>query len=174
MADWVHQLICSYAPRGLLIDTNVLLLYFVGFFDQRLIEKFKRTQSRGYTKEDFVLVVRLVSRFAHIITTPHILAELSNLSLQMPKSHLAAYFKGVVSALRAVREEHVCKDAILSSPRVGLLHKIGITDLSMIEAAKKLKCLVLTDDFKAAGYLKACQCGVINLNHIRGMSWLAG
>jgi len=165
--------ITEYAPRGILIDTNVLLLYLVGLFDETLIQGFKRTRSQGYTREDFAVVQRLVSWFARVITTPQILAELSNLSFQMEEPRLSQYVSCVVSAVRRFHEEYVGKDCILASPRLNLLRRIGFTDFSIIEAAMKQGYLVLTDDFKAAGYLLANRCAVINLNQIRGERWLA-
>ena len=169
----VPELIRRHAPHGLLIDTNVLLLYLVGSFSTEFIERFKRTRSRGYTAEDFVLVANLARLFARVVTMPHILAELSNLSMQIESPHLTAHFRCVVGFLRAAREECVTKDTILLSPRLALLPKIGITDLSIIEAAKRGKYLVLTDDLNAAIALRSALCGVINLNEIRGELWLS-
>jgi hypothetical protein len=167
------DLVARYAVRGLLVDTNVLLLYLVGLLDPELIERFKRTRSSGYGAEDFVLVSNLIALFARIVITPHILAELSNLSLQMEQPRLSAYFGRAVEALRHVTEEPVCKDRMLSSEWLDLLPKIGFTDLSILEAGQRGKYLVLTDDLKAAAYLSRAGLDVINLNVLRGELWQA-
>ena len=166
MISGVGQLISKYSSKGILIDTNVLLLLLVGLFDEGLIEQFKRTNS--YNPEDYHLVGKLISQFHHIVTTPHILAELTNLSPKWKGTRLAGYFATLVEIMKQTREEHICKDLILDSP---LLPKIGFTDLSIMEAAKAKKCLILTDDFRAAGYLQKSGCDVINLNNLRGEMW---
>ena len=169
----MQLLLAKYAQKGILVDTNVLLLYLVGILDTSLIARFKRTQNRGYTEQDFRLVQNLLSLFRQVVTTPQILAELSNLSMQMKDPLLTRYFKHAVCVFRGMREEYVDKDTVLASERLALLPQIGYTDLTMIEAARKSGYLVLTDDFKAAAFLQNANCDVINLNQIRGMLWLA-
>lgn len=44
MREYVEGLIAKYHDRGLLIDTNLLLLFVVGLFDSGLITQFKRTK----------------------------------------------------------------------------------------------------------------------------------
>jgi hypothetical protein len=77
--------LARYRTAGVLVDTNLLLVYFVGAFDPALIPKFKRT--RMYTLEDHPLLVRVLGFFEKVVTTPHILTEVSNLAGQLP-SHL--------------------------------------------------------------------------------------
>ena len=63
---------------GLLIDTNLVVLFAVGTVNRKRIEAFKRT--RQYTEADFDLLLRLLDRPGPVYTTPHILAEVSNLT----------------------------------------------------------------------------------------------
>ena len=154
MASVLETLVVEYAPRGLLVDTNVLLLYLVGLFDRTFVERFKRTRARGYTADDFAIASNLMRCFRRVVTTPHILAEVSNLSFQMEEPRLIGYFRIVVRVLRGLHEQSVPKDLILDSPRLGLLPKIGFTDLSILEAAKRSKYLVLTDDRHVSIYVQ--------------------
>ena len=166
MNGYLAGLLRKHRSHGIIIDTNLLLLYLVGIYSRPFIAKFKRTQK--YSVEDFDAVVGLAGNFKSIVTTPQILAELSNLSFQMPKSKLREYFGYLVDLLQKVREHYVEKDQLIRS---NLLARIGFTDLSIIEAAKQGDYLVLTDDFETTGYLHASKCGVINLNHIRTIQW---
>jgi hypothetical protein len=50
-----------YRRRELLIDTNLLLLYFVGALRPDRIGSFNRTS--GYSTDDFALVERVMSAF---------------------------------------------------------------------------------------------------------------
>ncbi len=69
-----------YRRRALLLDTNLLLLYFVGAFRPDRIGTFDRTSK--YSVDDFALLERLISQFKLMTTTPHVLTEVSNLMAQ--------------------------------------------------------------------------------------------
>ena len=156
----------KHVARGLLIDTNVLLLFLVGLYDEAYIQVFKRTQQ--YTVEDFHLVRDFAAPFHRLITTPHILSELSNLSLALKGERVQGYFAYLVEVLRKAKEIHIGKDELLANKS---LPRFGFTDLSITEAAKRYDYLVFTDDFGMAGLLHAGKCDVINLNHLRQMYW---
>ncbi len=166
MNAYFIELVRKHGSHGIIIDTNLLLLYLVGVYDLSFIAKFKRT--RKYSIEDFNAVSGLAENFRELVTTPQILAEISNLSFQMPESKIGKYFTCLVGVLEKAREHYVEKNQLIRS---NLLARIGFTDVSIIEAAKQANYLVLTDDLKAAGYLQASRCDVINLNHIRTIQW---
>lgn len=159
-------LIRRYASKGLLVDTNVLLMYLVGLYDPDYIDLFKRT--RQYTSEDFRIVQALTRRIRRLVTTPHVLSELTNLSRGLHEQHALEYFRRLVGVIKRAREVYVDKDVLLSHRG---LPQFGFTDMSILEAARGSKYLVLTDDFAAAGMLRAQKCDVINLNHLRQMYW---
>ncbi len=77
MSDHVLQLVERYRSRGVLVDSNVLLLYFVGAYQRQLVPRFKRTAQ--FTVEDYDLLVHFLSNFRRIVTTPNILTEVNGL-----------------------------------------------------------------------------------------------
>jgi len=77
MAD-IGTLIEKHRSKGVLLDTNLLVLFLVGQIDRRQISVFKRT--RNFSVEDFHLLGRLVGTFGTLITTPHVLAQVSDLT----------------------------------------------------------------------------------------------
>ena len=143
-----------------------LLLLGVGLYDSAFIEKVKRT--RQYAIEDFEFVRDFTSRFARIITTPHILAELSNLALDGADLRRRPFVEMIIEVIRQTKELYVEKDAILETE---YLTRIGVTDTGIVELARKKSYLVLTDDFPLSGYLQKYECDVVNLNHIRTARW---
>lgn len=167
----MQDILQKYSKIGLIIDTNLLLLYLVGIYDVNLITNFKRTAK--YTSEDFNIIDNFLKYFNKVITTPYILSELSNLSLQIKEPKKKDYFIYLIKVLKQYYEEHIAKDTILDSRELYLLPQIGFTDLSIIEAVKKNEYLVFTDDFKLTGYLQSLKFDVINLNHIRTSQWLS-
>ncbi len=54
MSDNLQALVTHYRTKGVLVDSNLLLLLFIGSYDPQRIKKFKRTQE--YTFEDFELL----------------------------------------------------------------------------------------------------------------------
>jgi hypothetical protein len=61
---------------GLLVDTNLLVLYAVGTVNRSRIETFKRT--RQYTMDDYDLLVRVLGNFEHLYTVAHVLVGTTN------------------------------------------------------------------------------------------------
>lgn len=81
MKNWVEELFSRYRQKGILIDTNILLLLFVGIVNRERISKFNRTQQ--FTPEDFDILQEIILYFPKIVTTPNILTEVSNLAGQL-------------------------------------------------------------------------------------------
>jgi hypothetical protein len=71
-------LIQKHQAKGVLVDTNLLVLFLVGAVNKRRIPRFKRTQD--YTIEDFDLLKSLIGWFGKLITTPHVLSQVSDLA----------------------------------------------------------------------------------------------
>jgi hypothetical protein len=72
-------LIVKYRGQGVLVDTNLLVLYLVGLVNIERIRTFKRTSS--FEKDDFLLLARLLDHFGPpLISTPHVLSQISDLT----------------------------------------------------------------------------------------------
>jgi hypothetical protein len=151
----------AYRSKGLLIDSNVLLLFFVGLRDRTRIEKFKRTSQ--FTIEDFKLLVDLIQQFKEVVTTPSILTEVSNLLGQLPEKLRYSFYQHFAYTLRDLRERYT-PSGELGDERG--FTKFGLTDMAILQAASG-KYLVLTDDFRLAQYLEHQNVDVINFNHLR-------
>ena len=66
----------SATSAGLLVDTNLLVLFAVGTVNRNRIETFKRT--RQYTMDDYDLLVRVLGNFEHLYTVAHVLVGTTN------------------------------------------------------------------------------------------------
>jgi hypothetical protein len=77
----MRQLPKDWRRKGLLVDTNVLVLYVVGNLDLDLIAKHKRTEK--FIAEDYHLLDRFLRQFKTLITTPNVLTEVSNMVAQI-------------------------------------------------------------------------------------------
>jgi hypothetical protein len=159
---YYEQLIGAHREKGILIDSGLLLLLFVGLCDRGRIQTFKRTKM--FTESDFDLLQGIVRRFDLLVTTPNILTEVSNLLGQLPDNLHAQYFGTFALSLR----ERVNEYYIPSGQLALQVHfpRLGLTDIGIIEQARNGN-LVLTVDLRLYNHL--CDLGIdaINFNHVR-------
>jgi rRNA-processing protein FCF1 len=165
MNDEIQRLVVRYARKGILIDTNILLLYFLGSFDQDLIPSFKRTVQ--FTVEDYNTLLLLLQMFDRLVTTPNILTEVSNLSNQLGEPARTSYFHTFAKQLTLMEELYVASREVAAESE---FIKMGLTDGS-IHKLNKEEYLVLTDDFRLSQSLQHKKIDVINFNHIRPLGW---
>ena len=164
MSETVNQF-QRYRQAGIMVDTNILLLFFIGAFDQNLIPRFKRT--RQFSVEDYATLISILGLFDRIATTPHILTEVSNLSGQLGEPARSEYFKKFSSDITLLEEENVASRDVAQMQE---FVKFGLTDTGIIHLTKG-KYLVLTDDFRLSQYLQSAGVDVVNFNHIRTTYW---
>lgn len=161
---YVQALITQYRHQGILVDTNILLLFFVGSANRKRIARFSRTEK--YSIGDYELLVSAFKFFDLILSTPHILTEVYNLINQIgdpDRSRCLEEFARVVQCLDKFQEVLIESKQITQSQ--GFV-KFGLTDCGIQQVAQG-QYLVLTDDLKLASYLGHQQVDVLNFNHIR-------
>ena len=165
MSQDIDQILAKYRGKGIIIDTNLLLLFVVGSYDQDRITMFKRTKKFG--KDDFMLVKRFVDCFKTVRTTPSILTEVSNHLNQLPEGLQAEFYAAFSDYINNLFEVYRTSASLSKND---CFTKYGLTDTSIIEDAKN-NYVVLTDDFPLSGYLNASGVDAINFNHLRMVNW---
>jgi hypothetical protein len=156
MNDYLLKLIQKYRQKGLLIDTNLLLLYIVGSFDILLIRDFKRTAN--FTEDDFERVSKFIDYFERTITTPHVLTEVSDFidNRQALQIGLKVYIE---------RSQEIFLESLELSKKETFL-KFGLADTSVTYTAKD-SYLIFTDDRPLYGFLISSQIDAVNSDQIR-------
>ena len=154
------DLIGKHRNKGLLIDTNLLLLLVVGLYDRRRIANFKRTAA--YTLDDFQKIGWLAKQFSQLWTTPNILTEVDNLGRQLPSREHSGFSNSLRQLSIGMREEYVISSLVTASRTY---HWLGLADSATLSLTKSL--LIISDDF--ALYQHALKQGydAINFNHVR-------
>jgi hypothetical protein len=167
MIEQCRQLVSRYRRSGVVVDTNILLLYFMGRFAPDQITRFKRTASL-FNTEDFALLVVLLDQFERLLTTPTILAEVSNLSASLGEPLRTTYFEKLKKEI-SLLEEHFTRstDAVESECFI----RLGLTDAAIHALARQNANLVLTADFDLYYFLLSKELDVINFNHLRPIGW---
>lgn len=159
------QLVSRYSNKGVVVDTNLLLLYFVGRYQPNRIGTFKRTEQ--FTIKEYELLCGFLSRFQKIVTTPNILSEVSSLSNQFGEPARSEYFKKFAEGISSLDEHYSTSESLAHEAE---FIRIGLTDTSIRSLAKG-RFLVLTDDFRLSQILLRVGVDVINFNHIRPYAW---
>lgn len=156
MNDYLLKLIQKYKKEGVLIDTNLTLLFIVGTFDINLVRNFKRTSM--FSKNDFERVYKFIDYFDQKITTPHILTEVSDFIDN--RQGLQTLLKGYIENSKEVFLE----SSDLSKKETFL--KFGLADTSVTYSAKD-DYLIFTDDRRLYGFLENSKIDAVNLDQIR-------
>lgn len=146
------------------MDTNVLLLYFVGTYDPDLVERFNRTGNRGFTSGDYHLLDELLAQFDKFVTTPHVLTEVSNWLAYLDEPARSACLGRLAEDIGSMSETLTSASTLGRNPAFMIF---GITDTAIVDAIPPGAYLVITDDLPLFGYLSNQGVDVLNFNHIR-------
>lgn len=159
------ELVEKHRGRRILVDSNLLLLFFIGAYEKELIPKFKRTDK--FLVEDFETLLNFLNLFRQVVTTPNVLTEVSNLANQLPENVKDGFYKLVHSLTSGWDERFIPSNTLLSDTELRIL---GLADVS-ISLAGKNPVLVLTDNLRLAGKLQRRGLDVVNFNHLRSYVW---
>lgn len=165
MSQDVLDLIQRYGSRGVLVDSNILLLCFVGRLERELVPRFKRTAQ--FAVEDYDLLERFLSKFRRIVTTPNILTEVNSLLGQLSEPRRTECRAVLGRGIGLLGEQYLPSADVVQD---GHFLRLGLTD-SVIARLAEGSWLVLTDDLELASFLQQIPVDVINFNHLRPFSW---
>ena len=143
----------------ILLDANLLLLLLIGSFDPRLLTSFKRVST--FSKGDLQLLVSFASA-RQIVTTPHVLTEVSNLANALPQKTRTAWFRHFARFAERFEEVYLPLTTVAGSP---IFASFGLTDaaISMLGTDVAL----VTEDGRLRSYLAQTGLRTYNLRDIR-------
>lgn len=158
-------LVQKHRRSGVLVDTNILMLVIVGSVRRDRIATFKRTKQ--FTVEDYAPCTGFLQHFQRLVTTPQILAEVSNFLGQLPERMLGPHFDALAAGIGTFVELYIPAVEIVPMEE---FRRFGLTDAGIISNPLS-PYLVLTDDFRLSQYLQSKGRDVVNFNHIRPLGW---
>ncbi len=149
-------------PRSanLVLDTNLLLLWLVARSDVLLLETFKRV--RVYSYADIESLRDIVRSFRGQMTTPHVLAETSNLVDQAPLYRRPALIEELRRLTGTVAEVYRPSTALMTRSEFPAL---GLTDTALAELSTQ--AVIATGDHQLSGKILALGGQTINFNQLR-------
>lgn len=158
---YLSYLIMNYKNIGAVIDTNIMLLYFIGQYDINLIEKFERTDT--FTKEEFKILKNIINKMKEIKITPNILTEINNFTKRMDNN----YYDTFRTITKDFNEQYFSTKKLCSNE---FFYKFDITDISILEIAK-MGYLVITNDKKLVGLIRSLKLDVLYWYDIKNLIW---
>jgi predicted nucleic acid-binding protein len=127
--------------KVLLLDTNLLLLLFIGAKDSTLISKARTL--KAFEEADYDLLIDVIDNsFNSLVTTPHIMTEVSNL-LRKEREDIKCLGRESMIEFIDKCEEILEPSAVLVDKSEFM--RLGLTDVA-IAVASQLPAFVLTAD----------------------------
>lgn len=124
----------KYRAKGILLDSNLLVLLFVGRLDPRRVRTFKRTYNQGFTEDDFSLLQNTVTFFSKIITTPHVLTETTNYICELHGEVRQSALRIISETVQTFKERQTeSKKLVLTE----FFPRFGLTDSAVLDLPPK-------------------------------------
>ena len=138
------------------------MLLLVGLVNKRRIPEFKRTQN--FTIADFDTLSTLIGWFGKLVTTPHVLSQVSDLT-DLSGKELTIVRRHFVLLVQKVEEYYDTGTALVTDP---LFVRLGLTDAAIAKVSSR-GILVLTSDLALHLALQHRGFDALNFNHLRAM-----
>jgi len=163
-----EQLFASHRGKRVLLDSNLLLVLLTGAIGVGLFAKFERVSQ--YTFEDYELLLRILSSFRSLLTTPHILTEVSNLANKLSGADRNHWYSNLAALCASERHENGLLEIWAPAAKLAAMPEFvdfGITDCAVAQIASD--GLVITDDHRLSGVLNSRGIAVLNFDDLRAM-----
>lgn len=161
-----EHLFSRFKGKAVLLDANLLLVFLAGFLGARGFKSFKRVHD--YTFGDYELLVRLLSSFSILLTTPHILTEVCNLADSLTGSLKRDWDLNFAVLVRSEKTRIGVRERWAPAAELSYLAEFspfGIADTAVAQLASE--ALVVTEDHRLSGFLGSRGVPVLNFDDLR-------
>jgi hypothetical protein len=150
-------------PTAILLDANLLLLITVGMYDPGLIGR-KRLDT--FSVDDFELLQAFLATFPQNLTTPHLIAEVSNLADQCVPKRQHRQFREFLREHFKQFDEHWMTSTELAGTEAFL--RLGLSDAAVCQlAGQHQRTVVFSVDAELCMMLWNLGLSAENFNHRR-------
>lgn len=163
MARLPESWLAAAQRSGLLVDTNLLVLWVVDEVNPKRIATFKRTSK--YTSADCELLQQILDQVRQIYACAHILSEVSNLT-DLPGDELESSREVLRELITQVIEPAISSQRASSDES---FVRLGLTDAAIVKLAEEHELAVLTDDLALYVVLLERGIPVVNFTYLRGL-----
>jgi hypothetical protein len=142
------------------VDSNLLLLLVVGNWNVRFIATHKRLS--GFNVEDFYLVRDFVASFQSVVTTPHVLAEVSNLAGMATGYAKESIYNQFANVILTLDEKHITSASVSALSEFSIF---GLTDAVLCTVCSTMP--LLTEDRKLASHMRRKGLNALTLDNLK-------
>jgi predicted nucleic acid-binding protein len=135
--------------RDVIIDTNVFILFLAGQINENKIKNY--TRNSLYTKEDYYLLLNIISNYDRIITSPNILTEVDNILNRITGEDKYKYLILIKTIYNQTIEKYIKTKEISQN---WFFDTLGITDSAILMMAKESE-LLISGDSSLCDYAKS-------------------
>lgn len=128
--------------KGVVVDTNVLLLLIVGSYDSRCISEHRRLGST-YNPSDYDKLIRFLGHFDRLVCVPGALTEISNLISDNNDPVSVGIKQRFMIFVREALEIYTPSAQLVDRAEFFWL---GLSDTAQLHAAKEQNFVLLTAD----------------------------
>lgn len=147
---------------GLLLDTNVLLLFLAEAVGGNFARRWSRTD--GFADEHIAALHAATIEAKRFVTTPHVLTDATNLAGSgTARDHDRRRLNELLRAFAAEAEERYPRARIVAADSA--FTRLGLADLAQAFHRRRSRPLVLTDDAPLTRELEGRGLPVANLSH---------
>jgi len=167
-----EQLFARHAGKSVLLDSNLLLVFLSGLLGVHLFQRFKRISD--YTIKDYELLVHLIGSFTVLLTTPHVLTEVSNLGNSLREPYKRDWYINLATLIMSDQEPAVLREKWIPATELAGMPEFvafGITDAALTKLSSE--ALVITEDHRLSGVLENQGIHVLNFSDLRKMQLFA-
>ena len=168
MDTYIRGLFKKHKNKGAVIDSNLLILYFIGNYNINLVSNFSKTKQ--FATEEFYFLDLVIKHFNFIATTPNVLTEVNNLSNDLGQKNKPELLELLKSGIQIFKEDYFESSSLVKDK---FYTKIGLTDISIMNLAKK-GFVVLTTDLTLKNILEHLNLDVVNWNNLKPYIWEYG
>lgn len=167
-----EQFFARHVGKKILLDSNLLLVFLSGALGANFFARFKRVSN--YKMEDYELLVRLLKSFTVVLTTPHVLTEVSNLANSLPHSYKQNWYLNLAALIASEHQSTGMRENW--TPAADLVESqdfaaFGITDVALSRLSSE--ALLVTDDYRLSSTLRSRGIPVLNFSDLRKLRLLA-
>lgn len=167
-----EQLFLRFKGKAILLDSNLLLVFLSGFLGTRIFKSFKRISK--YEFSDYELLVQLMGSFTVLLTTPHILTEVSNLAGSLTGSYRRDWDLNFAALVRSEKTRIGVRERWTSAVELSEMPEFlpfGIADTALTQLSSE--ALVVTEDHRLSGFLRSRGISVLNFGDLRKLRLFA-
>jgi hypothetical protein len=168
MPPYLDACIQACRRQGIVLDTNIFVLFLVGCWNPQLLVTGEIKRLKSYSANDFTLLLALLAPFPKRVVTPGIVTETCNLLDADNRNYHGAVFGALTQVLDNLFESH--KSSKLLSRNPAFL-QFGLADASVSDLASR-GYLVITDDLKLQHFLQTSGRFSLNFTQVRTASWI--